>query len=118
MEDQINTNNSGNFVDVQEIIKLLIRNWHLFALFLGLALIIATLFYKYAPAKYQVGATVKINIQESADMDQFGNLEGLRLAPPQKDFENELLVLSSSSIIENVVRNLNLTTTYYQCQAR
>ncbi len=113
MEDQINTNNSGNFVDAQEIVKLLIRNWHLFALFLGLALMIATLFYKYAPAKYQVGATVKINIQESADMDQFGNLEGLRLAPPQKDFENELLVLSSSSIIENVVRNLNLTTTYY-----
>ena len=69
--------------------------------------------YKYAPAKYRVGATVKINIQETTENDQFGNLEGLRLAPPQRDFENELLVLNSSSIIEDVVKNLNLTTTYF-----
>ena len=98
MEEQIRTNNNtGNFIDAMEIIKLLARNWHLFVFFLALALGIAVLFYKYAPAKYRVGATVKINIQETTDMDQFGNLEGLRLAPPPKDFENELLVLSSSS---------------------
>ena len=112
-EKNISNSGSGNFVDAQEIVKLLVRNWHLFAFFLGLALGIALLFYKYAPAKYSVGATVKINIQETADQDQFGNLEGLRLAPPPKDFENELIVLSSSSIIQNVVENLNLTTTYY-----
>lgn len=114
MEEQHTTNNNaGNFIDAREVVKLLVRNWHLFAFFMGLALGIGLIFYKYAPAKYQVGATVKINIQETTDHDQFGNLEGLRLAPPQKDFENELLVLSSSSIIEDVVRNLNLTTTYY-----
>ncbi len=113
-ERNITNNNSGNYIDAQEIIKLLLRNWHLFAFFLGVALGIAFLFYKYAPAKYSVGATVKINIQETTDMDQFGNLEGLRLAPPPKDFENELLVLGSSSIIENVVKNLNLTTIYYE----
>ena len=113
-ERNITNNNSGNYIDAQEIIKLLLRNWHLFAFFLGVALGIAFLFYKYAPAKYRVGATVKINIQETTDMDQFGNLEGLRLAPPPKDFENELLVLGSSSIIENVVKNLNLTTIYYE----
>ena len=113
MENQTGNNLSGNFIDAKEIIKLLARNWHLFAFFLGLALGIATLFYKYAPAKYNVGATVKINIQETTDMDQFGNMEGLRLAPPPKDFENELLVLTSSSIIESVVSSLNLTTTYY-----
>jgi capsular exopolysaccharide synthesis family protein len=114
VEDQNKTNNiSGNYIDAREIIKLLVRNWHLFAFFLTIALVIAFIFYKYTPAKYQVGATVKINIQETTDHDQFGNLEGLRLAPPTKDFENELLVLSSSSIIEKVVRNLNLTTTYY-----
>jgi len=112
-EKNISNSGSGNFVDAQEIVKLLVRNWHLFAFFLVLSLGLAVLFYSYAPAKYRVGATVKINIQETTDMDQFGNLEGLRLAPPPKDFENELLVLHSSSIIENVVHNLNLTTTYY-----
>ena len=85
----------------------------MFAFFMALALGIAFIFYKYTPAKYRVGATVKINIQETTPADQFGNMEGLRLAPPPKDFENELLVLGSSSIIENVVKNLNLTTTYY-----
>jgi tyrosine-protein kinase Etk/Wzc len=113
-EQHTTNNNSGNFLDALEILKLLARNWHLFVFFMALALGIAFIFYKYAPAKYRVGATVKINIQETTDMDQFGNLEGLRLAPPPKDFENELLVLSSSSIIEEVVRNLRLTTTYYE----
>jgi capsular exopolysaccharide synthesis family protein len=114
VENQNTTNNiQGNFIDVKEIFKLLARNWHLFAFFLAVSLGIALIFYKYSPAKYRVGATVKINIQERAPQDQFGNLEGLRLAPPLKDFENELLVLRSSSIIEDVVKNLNLTTTYY-----
>ncbi|HCC70417.1 MAG TPA: hypothetical protein DEQ09_04610, partial [Bacteroidales bacterium] len=112
-ERNISDNGSGNFIDAQEVIKLLGRNWHLFVFFLSVALVIALIFYKYAPAKYRVGATVKINIQETTPADQFGNMEGLRLAPPPKDFENELLVLGSSSIIENVVKNLNLTTTYY-----
>ena len=73
MEDAQNlNNNSGNFIDAQEIVKLLVRNWHLFAFFLGIAMVLAILFYNYAPAKYSVGATVKINIQETADQDQFG----------------------------------------------
>ena len=114
MEEQNTPNNiSGNFIDAKEIIKLLARNWHMFAFFMALALGIAFIFYKYTPAKYRVGATVKINIHETTPADQFGNLEGLRLAPPPRDFENELLVLGSSSIIENVVRNLNLTKSYY-----
>ncbi|WP_165780082.1 GumC family protein [Hanstruepera neustonica] len=98
-------------VDFKHEIKRYLRYWPWFALAIFIALSGAYLYLRYSPRIYQT--VTKIKILDEAD--------GLELPSSAFIFkrsninlENEIEILNSYRIIEDVVKKLNLNTTFFE----
>ena len=79
---------------------------------LGLA--IATLHLRYQEDQYKVSATLLIKDKESdATLTETVILKELDVFPHMKNLENEIQILKSRTLMEEVVHLLQLNTTYY-----
>ena len=98
-------------IDIKQEIRRYLRYWPWFALTLAIAFISAYMYLRYAPRIYQTYSKIKI-LDES---------EGLELPTSAFIFkrkninlENEIEILTSYLIMNRVVRELNLNTTFYE----
>ncbi|MBL0340400.1 MAG: hypothetical protein IPP71_05400 [Bacteroidetes bacterium] len=98
--------------DVKKTFVLIAKNWYWFVLFLGLS-IGASVFYLYRATNfYGASAKVLIKPQKNAITDALS--ASLAGGGPSKDeIANEIEVLSSSSLINEVVSKLNLDVSYF-----
>lgn len=112
---QLQENSYQKTIDQGETIKLEIRKylgyWYWFALGLILAGIAAVLYLRYTPRVYTASAKIKI----------LNKTKGLELPSSAFIFnrsninlENEIEILKSSRIIENVVDRLDLTMRFFE----
>jgi capsular exopolysaccharide synthesis family protein len=113
MEDQFNRSLFGeeDTIDIKSEIKQYLRYWPWFVITLLLTLVSAYLYLRYAPRVFETYSKVKI-LDES---------EGLELPTSAFIFkrtninlENEIEIISSYLIMEKVVRELNLNTSFYE----
>ena len=114
MENQINNNftlNEEGNVDLKQEIRRYLRYWPWFALALVVTLVSAYVYLRYAPRIYETYSKIKI-LDES---------EGLELPTSAFIFkrtninlENEIEILTSYLIMERLVRELNLNTSFYE----
>ena len=97
--------------DIKKTIILFLKNWYWFILFLGLG-IGGAVFYLYKATSYY-GASAKILVipQKNAFKDALS--ESLSSSPSKDEIANEMEVLSSSSLINEVVSKLNLDISYF-----
>lgn len=104
--------------DLIRALNLFTRNYKLLAGCVMIALVIAFLLNRYAIPIYRISGSLLIlkennnaigggigNTNEYINSNLFGSNQG---------FQNELYVLQSSPIIEQTVKNLDLTIGYYQ----
>jgi tyrosine-protein kinase Etk/Wzc len=105
--------NSQQDSDLLRIINLFIRNYKIYLISVAVALIIAFLYNRYAKPLYRIGSSLMIleesrpqggNVDEYINSEIFGTNQG---------FQNELYVLKSTPIVEQTVKNLDLTVSYY-----
>ncbi|WP_296384948.1 tyrosine-protein kinase domain-containing protein [Winogradskyella sp.] len=98
-------------VDLKQEVRRYLRYWPWFALTLALTLLGAYMYLRYAPRIYETYSKVKI-LDES---------EGLELPTSAFIFkrtninlENEIEILTSYLIMNRVVRDLNLNTSFFE----
>lgn len=98
--------------DIKKTIVMVFKNWYWFILFIGLG-IGGSVFYLYkATNYYSPTAKVLIKPQKNAIKDALS--ASLSASGPSKDeIANEIEVLSSSSLINEVVNKLNLDISYF-----
>lgn len=112
---QINNINIQEDNDLKKITELLLRNYKLFIISLVIALGLAFLKNRYSVPVYSVSSSVLIKESTeqggSRGMNDFLNSS---LFGKNQNFQNELWVLKSSPVIENTVKNLNLSVNYYK----
>ncbi|WP_412560025.1 GumC family protein [Winogradskyella sp. MIT101101] len=114
MENQLNNNftfNEEESLDLKQEIRRYLRYWPWFVLALAVALISAYVYLRYAPRIYETYAKIKI-LDES---------EGLEIPTSAFVFnrsninlENEIEIITSYLIMERVVRELDLNTSFYE----
>lgn len=114
MENQFNNNvfnNEEDSIDLKQEIRRYLRYWPWFALTLVIAFVSAYMYLRYAPRIFETYSKVKI-LDES---------EGLELPTSAFIFkrtninlENEIEILTSYLIMNRVVRELNLNTSFYE----
>lgn len=114
MQDNLNNGyvqSDEDPVDIKQEIKRYLRFWPWFLLSVFITLSVAYVFLRYAPRIYQT--TTKIKILDESD--------GLALPTSAFIFkrsninlENEIEILKSYRIIEQVVRELKLNTTFQE----
>ena len=99
--------------DLQEYLRRYLRYWYLFPIFIGLALTAAYFYLQVTQPVYNTSATLLIK-DEKKGMGAGGNeiLDELAQFSGSKLVENEIEVLSSLTLIAQVVENLGLEVAY------
>jgi uncharacterized protein involved in exopolysaccharide biosynthesis len=99
--------------DYKALFFKLYRYWYFFILTIFIALLIAFLFNKYTKPIYEVKTTVLINDTKGGEMDAQA-LMGFGFVNSQQNVENEIGKLQSYSLVNEVVRDLDLYISYFR----
>jgi uncharacterized protein involved in exopolysaccharide biosynthesis len=100
--------------DLKKIQELIVRNYKLFIVGIIFALGLAYLANRFSIPVYKISSSVLIkeDTKQSggSDANNYMNSSLLRM---NQNFQNELWVLKSSPVIEQTIKNLDLSVNYY-----
>lgn len=115
MQDLPQNTNQNQETSIREHVDAYLRKWPWFLATMFIALFIALMYLRYTPPTYNATATILIKNQGSKSASELGAFKDLGLVDMMNivDFENEKIVLSSKSLSERVVDELNLTVSYF-----
>ena len=111
---QRNDPRSEDGVNFRKILQLMISRWYFFAIAMILALIIAFLYNTYTIPSYKVSATLLIDEENKGGAlgtDQL--LEGFGLGEGMKNLDNQIMILSSGTLISQALDELDFDLEYY-----
>lgn len=98
--------------DIQSFLLRVYRNWYWLLLCMSLALAGSWTYLRYTPSIYKVEGTILIKKQENGGFSQNVLMRELGFQEDKKII-NEIQLLKSRTLMEKVVRDLNLHITYY-----
>jgi capsular exopolysaccharide synthesis family protein len=111
MEKKMGSNNLIDSKDIKKGLSTISKNWHWFALFIGLGIIIGGA-YLYNATKFY-GATAELLIKPQKDPFKDALSESLPSAPRKEDIANEVKIIKSTKLIDETIKKLNLDIGYY-----
>ena len=106
-------NDGEEALSLKENILKYLTNWHWFLLSIITCLFLGFLYLRYAPVIYATEAKIKI-IDDSKDFDIATDALSLLGAGSKINLDNEVAVLKSYRLIEQVVTSLNLDASHYE----
>lgn len=106
-------NKESNKENLQETLLKYLAHWQWFALSVILCLTCTWFYLRYATRVYEITATVMINDEKKGGRNTASPaLEELGFVSSGGNIDNEIEILKSKSLIQNVVSELNLYATY------
>ena len=108
-----------NNIDFKKIIYNFLAYWHWFLISLIACFILAYIFLYFATALYKVHATLLVeNVQSSSSsttssLDESSLLSDLGFTGISNSVNNEMAVLESHSLMEQIVREMQLNVKYF-----
>lgn len=106
-------NGAQNELLIQKI-KQLFYNWHWFALSLAVCLCAGFVFLRYSTPKYEINASILVKDDtKGTDFGEAALLESLGLSSGKSNVDNEVEVLKSRTLMESVVKDLQLYVQYF-----
>jgi len=101
-------------IDIRALILKYSQYWYYFVLSVLFFGCIAFLNNRYTVPEYSVSTTLLIRDDNNTQLGAENLLEGLELFSGKKNLKNEIVILSSYSLCEKVITELNLGISYYQ----
>ncbi|MCE5346079.1 MAG: polysaccharide biosynthesis tyrosine autokinase [Bacteroidales bacterium] len=102
-------------IDLTKLFYLVLSNWYWFALALFVALTVAWLYLTHTLPTWKVSATVLIE-EDKKSQSIIGSdkiLEGFGVRPGMQNLDNQLLLITSWSIVDKVLSELPFDIEYY-----
>lgn len=99
-------------ISLHDIIRMVIDNWYWFALSVVFCLCIAYYYLASTPKVYSRTATILVKDSRKGgdvELQAFSDLAGFQ---SRRNVDNEVYILQSRRLMEEVVKRLNLTTNY------
>lgn len=102
-------------INLKAILYKYVRYWYLFALGIAMALTLAFLYLRYATPEYTIKSKVLIrDDKKGADLLGGTALGDLDVFQSSKIVDNEIEVLNAVSLMQRVLADLSLQTSYYR----
>lgn len=112
-DELLEENKEANKENLQETLLKYLAHWQWFALSAILCLSCTWFYLRYATRVYEVTATVMINDEKNGGRNTTSPaLQELGILSNEGNIDNEIEILKSKSLIQNVVLELNLYATY------
>ena len=109
--DQSFQENTESGVSIWETVFKYLKHWPWFLLSLGVFMVAGYFYVKSQVPQYRIQTQVLIkDTQQSTDkiiLDELG------VTPPNIVIENEILIMRLNTLVEKVVKDLDLQTSYY-----
>jgi tyrosine-protein kinase Etk/Wzc len=110
--DQVQSSNPS--VELKKILLMYYRKWYLFIISFFLFFFLTFIYLRYKTPMYQIRSILLIREENNASGgSQMDFLNELGLGGSNKNVRNEIQILSSRSLMDSIVKQLNLTTSYY-----
>ncbi len=100
--------------DLKRAVDLFLRNYKLFIFSLVVFIGLAFLKNYFSIPVYQISSSILIKEDENQNRSNMNDFLNSSLFGKNQNFENELWVLKSIPVVEQTVKNLDLTVTYYR----
>ena len=119
MENNIPTTNTSNIdaINIREILIKYLLKWHWFLISVVICFAIAYFYLKITNEQYQVQSTILIRKDKSSsgllDMSMLDGLGG-DISGSSKEVEDEIQVLTSKSLMTNMIKSLGIETEYFE----
>lgn len=112
MESKSNTSNN----EVKKILDLYLSKWKLISFFVIIALALAYTYLRYTTYQYQANATIRLkDDQQSQKLPSISEISrGGLFTEGNNRVKDEIEVMTSRTIISNIVKNLQLNIRYYE----
>ena len=116
MQDLPQNTNQDQETTIREHVDAYLRKWPWILATIFIALFIALMYLRYTPSTYSATATVLIKNESSKSSSELAAFNDLGLVDMMNivDFENEKIILSSKTLSERVVDELNLNILYFK----
>ena len=113
--DVVVQNEEENSFDIRTIFTMVILNWQWFVLSLLIFIFGALIYLRYTTPVYQVSVKMLIKDEDTRrrSSSQLANMRDFGFMTNSTGIENEVEILQSKILSEEVVRNLKLYTDYY-----
>lgn len=113
-EDNIDTSKSeAQKLGMQDYIRMILPNWYWYLLSVAVSICLATLYMASSSPEYMRKATIMINDEQKpigSDLMAIGNIVGG--VSSRNPIDNEIQLIKSRSVMEEVIKRHNLTTSY------
>lgn len=106
-EDNILSN-----IDFKKLLSDIIRFWWMFVITVALVFVGLKIFHTYKTRIYQAQATVIVDNSSKASWRR-SILEGVDLGQSMSNFDNQLAILGSRTLVSRVVEQMGVYITYY-----
>ena len=103
-----------DITDLKKILGTIISKWYNFVISLAIVFLLAYIYISNSVPVYRVSTTLLINDEKKGNLlgnNQF--LEGLGLGEGMKNLDNQIMVLSSRTLIGRTLDDLPFETEYY-----
>lgn len=101
-------------IDIKALILKYAQYWYYFLLSILFFGFISFLNNRYTVPEYSVSTTLLIRDDNNTQLGAENLLEGLELFSGKKNLKNEIVILNSYSISEQLIKELDLGISYYQ----
>ena len=102
--------------ELKKILDLYLSRWKLISVFVILSMAIAYTFLRYSTYQYQAFATIKIKDEKQTQkLPSVADIsKGGLFSDGNNKIKDEIAVMTSRTIIANIVKNLSLNIRYYE----
>ncbi len=102
-------------VNYREAIEKYVLRWHWFVLGVIITLLGAFIYLRYTPQQYEVASTILIDDKDTSEMpSELSAFEDLGLlGNNKKSIDNEIGLLKSRSLMDRVVKDLEINVSYF-----
>ncbi|WP_430809985.1 MULTISPECIES: GumC family protein [unclassified Carboxylicivirga] len=105
---------SDNLFDINRLLRLVVRNWYLFAISFPLCLGAVFIYHRYTVPVYKASATLLLKSGEQKSFSKADLIEGFGLSPEMRSIENQSFIIRSRNIIKKAIDRLDFGVAYYQ----
>ncbi|HXJ99243.1 MAG TPA: polysaccharide biosynthesis tyrosine autokinase [Gelidibacter sp.] len=111
----MNPKTTSSTNEIKKALDLYLSNWKLIIFFVLVAIISAFLFLRYTTYQYQAFATIKIkDDKQSQKLPSMSEIsKGGLFSDGSNKIKDEIAVMTSRTLISNIVKNLHLNIKYY-----
>ena len=110
----LNSTSNKDSIDYRELMLKYLLKWPWFLLSVVICFIVAFVYLKSTNDQFQVQSTILLRKESNnGSLVDMSMLEGLGISGTSKEVEDEIQVLSSKALTQNVIRALHFETEYF-----